>query len=462
MRNFLGQDGFIWWVGVVEDDKDPVKLGRCRVRIFGYHPPLKENLVPTGHLPWSTSIISTNTRGIYKAPKKGDWVIGFFLDGETMQEPAVFGMFPSEPIESKEYFSLPPFKFQKGDKKDKIEKDFEQVTDGTLANKAGIEDFKSEYAFALESNNVGDNSHGHFMMMYDEPEKEIFIFKSSLGHEIVLNDNTFNSFVSLTSNDGRVIEINDTKELIKIESLNHSITINDKLNTISLEHSTGALFTIDALGNITVNAAPNRDLNFIGKNVNVTSTNFNVNATNSIINNTKDYTVNASNNISLSANTAYVTSVDLDVDTSNTVTHNTKDLIVDASNNISIFSNTIYVTPNSITFTSRDFEVTANNLMLIEYPPYDLLLEDGDNVLIDDENDDGDKFRNEDWTIIPIIYSPSILSSIFDASNSSIVGFQTGLSGANAEIATIKTRIDSPVVATANTPTGTDTFIQSL
>lgn len=462
MRNFLGQDGFIWWVGVVEDDKDPVKLGRCRVRIFGYHPPLKEKLVLTKDLPWSTSIISSNTRGIHKAPKKGDWVIGFFLDGETMQEPAVFGMFPSDPIESKEYFSEPPAKFQKGNKKDKIEKDFEQITDGTLAEKAGIQDFKSEYAFAIESDNIGDNSHGHFMMMYDEPEKEVFVLKSSSGHETVLNDNKLNSYVSLRSNAGRVIQINDTEEFIKIESFNHTITIDDKLNTISLEHSTGAQFTIDALGNITVNAAPDRDLNFIGKNVNVTSTNFNVNAKNTIVNITENYTVNASNNISLSTDTTYITSVDFDVDTSNAATHNTKDFIVTASNNVWISSNTAYVTPNSITFTSRDYEVNANNLVLIEYPPYDLLLEDGDNVLIDDEIDEGDKFRNEDWTNIPIVYSPSILSDIFATTNSSVITVQTGLNAANVEIATIKTRIDSPVVATANTPTGTDTFVKSL
>ena len=28
---------FVWWQGVVEDRDDPLKLGRCRVRIVGYH-----------------------------------------------------------------------------------------------------------------------------------------------------------------------------------------------------------------------------------------------------------------------------------------------------------------------------------------------------------------------------------------------------------------------------------------
>jgi len=35
MRNFLGRNGFTWFVGVVEDRYDPVTLGRVRVRCFG-------------------------------------------------------------------------------------------------------------------------------------------------------------------------------------------------------------------------------------------------------------------------------------------------------------------------------------------------------------------------------------------------------------------------------------------
>ena len=37
MNNFLGQDGFIWFVGVVEDRTDPTFTGRVRIRCLGYH-----------------------------------------------------------------------------------------------------------------------------------------------------------------------------------------------------------------------------------------------------------------------------------------------------------------------------------------------------------------------------------------------------------------------------------------
>ena len=40
----------IWWSGVVEDRDDPEKLGRCRVRIFGWHTD-DVQLLPTNVLP---------------------------------------------------------------------------------------------------------------------------------------------------------------------------------------------------------------------------------------------------------------------------------------------------------------------------------------------------------------------------------------------------------------------------
>jgi len=52
MENFIGKDNFVWWYGVVEDNNDPLKTGRCKVRIFGWH---SENLneMPTSDLPWT-------------------------------------------------------------------------------------------------------------------------------------------------------------------------------------------------------------------------------------------------------------------------------------------------------------------------------------------------------------------------------------------------------------------------
>ena len=108
MRNFLGHDGFIWWIGIVEDINDPLTLGRCKVRCFGYHPAKKTNLVPTEDLPWALTIHPLNTPNLYASPKVGEWVFGFFLDSLSAQEPAILGYLPAIPEAASEYFGTPP------------------------------------------------------------------------------------------------------------------------------------------------------------------------------------------------------------------------------------------------------------------------------------------------------------------------------------------------------------------
>ena len=49
---FLGQDGFYWGIGVVEDRFDPEKLNRIRVRWLGIHDDDKDKIL-TKDLPWA-------------------------------------------------------------------------------------------------------------------------------------------------------------------------------------------------------------------------------------------------------------------------------------------------------------------------------------------------------------------------------------------------------------------------
>ncbi len=95
---------FVWWQGVVEDRKDPLQLGRCRVRILGYHPQDRE-AVKVEQLPWAfplQDITSAAISGIGHAPVgpvEGTWVIGFFRDGENAQEPIMMGTIGGIPQE---------------------------------------------------------------------------------------------------------------------------------------------------------------------------------------------------------------------------------------------------------------------------------------------------------------------------------------------------------------------------
>jgi len=91
-KDFAGKNGFIWWVGVVEDRQDPLKMGRVRVRAVGWNADNKMQL-PTEQLPWAMPMLPVNNTNPY-APKEGDMVMGFFTDGEAAQEPVIMGVFP--------------------------------------------------------------------------------------------------------------------------------------------------------------------------------------------------------------------------------------------------------------------------------------------------------------------------------------------------------------------------------
>lgn len=92
---------FKWWIGVVEDRVDPAQLGRCKVRIIGYH---TEDLgeLPTTELPWAVPIMpmtSASISGVGETPSfvEGTTVVGFFSDGEDEQVPIIFGTLPGKP-----------------------------------------------------------------------------------------------------------------------------------------------------------------------------------------------------------------------------------------------------------------------------------------------------------------------------------------------------------------------------
>jgi uncharacterized protein (UPF0147 family) len=98
MNNYVTKSNNMW-TGVVEDTLDPLNLGRCRVRVFGVH---SENLaeVPTKTLPWAMPIASPNTGKTFSTLVEGDYVVGYFQDGDAAQSPVVIGLLPGVIIKS--------------------------------------------------------------------------------------------------------------------------------------------------------------------------------------------------------------------------------------------------------------------------------------------------------------------------------------------------------------------------
>lgn len=95
-KNFVGLDGFVWFLGVVENRIDPLKLGRVQVRIFGWHTDDKSS-IPSEDLPWAQPMFPSNASTLASAPKEGDMIIGFFTDGESAQLPVFLGVLPGIP-----------------------------------------------------------------------------------------------------------------------------------------------------------------------------------------------------------------------------------------------------------------------------------------------------------------------------------------------------------------------------
>jgi len=88
-------DSFRWFVGIVVSNKDPLKLGRVKVRIRGIHSSNIDD-IPTNDLPWAQVVIPSTEGGISGIGKMGQiqtgaQVVGFFADGQSSQLPIVMG-----------------------------------------------------------------------------------------------------------------------------------------------------------------------------------------------------------------------------------------------------------------------------------------------------------------------------------------------------------------------------------
>ena len=105
-RRMMGQiNGF--FRGVVEDNVDPEKRGRCRIRVFGLHTPqkvkTKQEGIPTEELPWAEPVLglvegSITGFGMWSVPVQGSHVMLFFENGNPLQ-PRYFGTLPGVPVE---------------------------------------------------------------------------------------------------------------------------------------------------------------------------------------------------------------------------------------------------------------------------------------------------------------------------------------------------------------------------
>ena len=112
--DYLGKDGFIWWIGQVADSKswksqslnanfqDSTKKDknwpeRCKVRIIGYHT-FRATELSDEDLPWAHIMMdpifgsAQGGEGATNNLAGGEVCFGFFLDGDDAQQPVVVGL----------------------------------------------------------------------------------------------------------------------------------------------------------------------------------------------------------------------------------------------------------------------------------------------------------------------------------------------------------------------------------
>lgn len=202
--------------GVVEDNNDPLKAGRCRVRIFGVHTAVKEQTtttgIPTADLPWAEPALSliegaVSNYGVWGVPLQGSHVFLFFENGNILN-PRFFASAPGIPTTAPDTtvgFNDP---------------------DGVYPDKIGDPDFYEG----------GDDS--------EYPECISFVTHG--GHRIEIDNTPGNKRILVHHNKGTYFSI-DNDGNIEVNGINKgdvtinggfNITVNDKINVTAADNIT--------------------------------------------------------------------------------------------------------------------------------------------------------------------------------------------------------------------------------
>jgi hypothetical protein len=99
-----------FWRGIVEDNEDPLKAGRVRVRIHGLHTEntrkIETDGIPVDELPWAEPCFpiyegSVSELGAWSVPVQGSHVMIFF-EGMNLSQPRYFASMPGIPEDTTE------------------------------------------------------------------------------------------------------------------------------------------------------------------------------------------------------------------------------------------------------------------------------------------------------------------------------------------------------------------------
>ncbi len=306
MSEFMGKNGFIWFVGVVEDMADPKKLGRLRVRCLGYH---NEDLLklPTADLPWAhvmNPITSATVSGLGQTPLgavEGTWVVGFFQDGADAQMPIIIGTLPGVPSELPTKISSSGGEFAGKGFQDYLNASYPKYKDETDVNRLAVgdennphssltirqadrtkdigrADFTEDENFIVNIPNIekvkldGDDgtNFSEPEIPYDATYPYNHVYESEGGHIREIDDTPGKERIHERHASGTGYEVNpDGTRVARVKKDNYELITGDHYAHIKGNSST----TVDGGIRVFVNAdASTDDQNYtiqVGKNANV-------------------------------------------------------------------------------------------------------------------------------------------------------------------------------------------------
>jgi hypothetical protein len=229
MIQYLPSANFRVFTGVVENNVDPLKLGRVQARLHGYH---TDNVtaIPSEDLPWAF-VTQTNSKSATPI-EIGEWVTGFFLDGDECQKPLIIGVIPGitanaedeqEPTTSRVY------------RNELLEDLLYTEIKNDLTTLGDIEQPENPYGAVHPFNKVIETSSGHIIEIDDtEGNERIHVYHKSGTFEEI--DSTGQKVEKVVA-DSFVINIGSRRVLVQTDEL-REINGNLQLHVYSNETKT--------------------------------------------------------------------------------------------------------------------------------------------------------------------------------------------------------------------------------
>lgn len=208
------------FLGVVEDRRDPQKMGRVRVRIFGVHSESKTE-IPTEDLPWAVPCVGTFNMS-YKPPLEGTWVFGVCIDGRDCQHPLILGVLPGMPtthVDNTKGFNAESDSFP----------DFFSIWQPDINRLARAEDLENTIVFEKYSTKDEDEP----KLAYNAEYPYNHVWESESGHVIEMDDTPGSERINIHHTTGTFDEYSQNGNKIQ-KVVGNRTTIVEKNDILSI------------------------------------------------------------------------------------------------------------------------------------------------------------------------------------------------------------------------------------